>query len=501
MTTVNDLTNFVDYEGRELGSRTSRVSPTSIKVTWATPIKPQAYNGCIVVVSPVELNPSNYPTNGVRYAASSNIAAPADKLGAAFIVGAFYDDLTTKEVTITGLTSNAPYFVSVHLVSTIYTYFQPGTRAYPEDDTLNRAFAGTVPTSYGPPTNPVVGMPYYDPDQRLMFVWDGTAWLPSTSHTTITGEVDPIAPFTGLPTGYPAIGNFFYNTRLRQLKSWTGVSWLEVESKKGEPSYGRIDVGTTGEPEARNNIKMILRHQLGYPTVCVELTEAHFDIAINNSLQELRRRTDSAYFKQYFFMQVIPNQDVFYLNDPTSGVNKVVDIIKIHRLSGLGLTNLGPNNIYAQQFLNQFYAPGVGFDLVGIHLVSSLSHLYTQLFAGDIAFNWRETLRELRFYRRFSTNEKVLLETSCERPEQELLVDRWTQQWIQQWSLSELMFTLGQIRGKFASLPGPGGGLSLNADSLLSQSKEMQLDCLRQIKDYEVGQNGEDGGYSPFISG
>lgn len=502
MTTINDLSNFVEYEGRELGARTTRLSPTSIRVSWNVPTKPMAYNGAIVLASPIELNPSNFPTDRVRYAANSDFQGlGADMIGSATVVGAFYDDLTTASVDITNLDSNVAYYISVHLASNVYTYWGNGVKAYPENETTTTAYAGGVPQSYEPPANPTVGMPYYDPDARMMFVWDGTTWLTSASHTTVTGEVDPVSPFTGMLPGYPALGNFFYNTRERALKSWNGIGWIDVETKKGEPSYSRVDVGTTGEDGPRANVKTILKHQLGYPVVCVELTEAHFDIAINNSLQELRRRADSAYFRQYFFMQIMPNQDVYYLNDPTTGVNRIVDVIKIHRLNILGLENFGPNNIYAQQFLNQFYAPGVGFDLVAIHLIHSLGELQTQIFAGDVGYNWRESTRELRLYRRMSRFEKVLVEASCERPEQELLVDRWTQQWIQQWAEAELMFMLAQIRGKFASLPGPGGGLSLNADMLMSEASRLQEDCLRQMKDFEVGQNGGDNGYAPFVIG
>jgi len=43
--------------------------------------------------------------------------------------------------------------------------------------------------------------------------------------------------------------------------------------------------------------------------------------------------------------------------------------------------------------------------------------------------------------------------------------------------------------------------LSLNADSLMSEGQRLQDDCLRQIKDLEVGQNGPDNFHSPFIMG
>ena len=49
-----------------------------------------------------------------------------------------------------------------------------------------------------------------------------------------------------------------------------GLSGAEYsESEKGEPIYQRLGVGTNGENAARDNIKDILKHQLGYPMVCV----------------------------------------------------------------------------------------------------------------------------------------------------------------------------------------------------------------------------------------
>jgi hypothetical protein len=496
----NSITNYVDNEGSELSARQRRLSPTSIKVSWTIPDNPIAYNGAIVVCSPIELNPSNFPTDGVRYTASSSLNHHADQIGRAQVVGAFYDDLITEELVITDLEANKAYYIAVHLASNVYSYYQLGSRSYPSSNT-STVYAGKIEEHYEPPENPASGQTYYDPAQGILFVWDGSSWTPSMAHTVITGDTNPKPPFDGLPTGYPRVGDYFYNTRVKALKTWNGTAWDDTETPKGEPIYSTIGIGTSGEPSARDNIKTILKYQLGYPAVCVELHETHFDIALNNALQELRRRTDSAYYKQYIFMTVLKNQDVYYLNDPTTGTRSIVDVLKIHRLNMLGLTNFGPDNIYAQQFLNQFYAPGNGYDLVSVHLVHALSDTYTQLFAGDVAYSWREATRELRLFRKMGHNEKVLVECSMEKMEQELLVDRWTQQWIQQWAEAELMFMLAHIRGKFASLPGPGGGLSLNADSLMSEGQRLQDDCLRQIRDFEVGQNGPDNFYAPFIIG
>jgi hypothetical protein len=495
-----DASNILWVEGQSISIDFDRTSPTSGTVTWTIPTSLKVYNGILILASPHEINPSNYPTDGVRYAASANIATPGDKIGSAFVIGAFYDDNTTNSVTVTGLTADAPYYFSAHVVSNVMTYYSFGVKSY-APSMLNSTFAGDVDKSYAPPENPTVGKVYYDFNQKLLFVWTGSAWQPTSATTVITDSVDPVPGNPALPSGYPKLGDFFYNTTQKMLKSWDGSQWNNTEADNGVPAYQKQGVGTDLTYAPRANLIDILKKQLGYPVICVELIEDHFNIAIDNALQELRRRTDTAYTKEYFFMTAMRFQDVYYLNDPSTGTDRIVDVLKIHRLNMLGLVNFAPDNIYAQQFLNQFYAPGVGYDLVSIHLIHSLSEVYSQLFAGEVSFNWREATRELRVYRKFGTPEKVLIECSCEKPEQELLVDRWAQQWIQQWAESELMLMLANIRGKFTTLPGPGGGLSLNADTLISQAQSYQEDCLRQIKDFEVGQNGPDNFYSPFVIG
>jgi hypothetical protein len=494
-------TNYIEIEGTNLLAKQKRLSSTSIEVSWIVPKNPMVYNGVIVVCSPVELNPSNFPTDGVRYNGSSDFSVISDQIGLAQVVGAFYDDLVTNTVVITNLEPNKAYYIAVHLNTNIYTYYQVGAKTYPVGNATS-VYAGAVQNSYDPPTNPKLGQSYFDPSQNMMFAWSGVAWVPTKEQTTITGEVNPVAPFSGLPTGYPGIGDFFYNTRLQSLVVWNGIGWDNSESPKGEPSYSTIGVGTTGEQAPRETIKDILKHQLGYPVVCVELQDVHFDIALNNALQTLRSRASSAYYKQYFFLTVLAGQDVFYFNDPTTGTRNIVDIIKIHRLNVLGLSSVNGTNMFAQQVINQFFAPGQqGIDLVSVHLVNSMSEMYAQLFASEVAFSWREASREMRIFRRFTSTEKVLVESSMEKSEQEILTDRWTQQWIQQWAMSELYSMLANIRGKFTTLPGPGGGLSLNADSLISQASVMREDCLRQIKDFEIGTNGPDNFYSPFLMG
>ena len=55
-------------------------------------------------------------------------------------------------------------------------------------------------------------------------------------------------------------------------------------------------------------------------------------------------------------------------------------------------------------------------------------------------------------------------------------------QWIRRFALALSKETLGQIRGKFSSIPIPGESVTLNADALISQAKEEQLALRDELK-------------------
>ena len=55
-------------------------------------------------------------------------------------------------------------------------------------------------------------------------------------------------------------------------------------------------------------------------------------------------------------------------------------------------------------------------------------------------------------------------------------------QWIRRFSLAVAKEMLGQIRGKFATIPIPGDAVTLNASDLLSQAKEEQEKLREELK-------------------
>jgi len=325
----------------------------------------------------------------------------------------------------------------------------------------------------------------------IQFETAPNVWTNAISGDEICGDTLP---------SVPTIGDFFYQTAGRDLLVWNGDDWIKADTEsEGSPTTDKVGIGTDGSYNERLRLIKILKAQLGWPQVCVELAEEQFNVAVDNALQEFRRRADNAYQHRHVLFTAKNNQSTYYLNDPRIGTDKIVNVLKIHRVSQSSMNAFGGANIYSQPFIEQFYN-GQNIDLVSIHLVAQMAELFEKVFAGNIMFTWDESSRQLILYRDIQTNsERVVLEVVAERSEQELITDRWSTQWIQGWAAAELKQMLGMIRSKYSSVAGPNGGLTLNGDMLISEARQDFEDLLRQITDYEVGNGGVNFGNTAFF--
>jgi hypothetical protein len=124
------------------------------------------------------------------------------------------------------------------------------------------------------------------------------------------------------------------------------------------------------------------------------------------------------------------------------------------------------------------------FDLLSYHLVSEYIEQLEQLFASRVVFNWHEETRELWIHQTLGRDEIMLIDTSVERTEQDLFKDRWINRWLQERALIEARLTLSELRGKYASLPGAGGGISLNAGDLSARADADKERLRQELDDY-----------------
>lgn len=367
----------------------------------------------------------------------------------------------------------------------------------------------TLPTS---PTNgqvvcltdPVpVGQNFAERSLKIYTLGQWLAFTPSliqfqTAPSTWTNPVIGTQLVTDTDPKIPSTGDFFYNTITKDLFVWSDGDWVKADTElEGTPMSDKIGIGSDGSYDERLRLIKVLKSQMGWPAVCVELTEEQFNIAIDNAIETFRQRSDNAYAHRFVLLTLQPNQQMYYLNDPRQKTDKIVNILRIGRVNQLGTAQLN-DPIYGQLFIPNIYGHPGQIDLVSIHLMQQLSETFERMFAGNLMYTWDEASRQLYVQRHIPRAERVVLEVVMERTEQELLLDRWCKQWLQGWAMAELKEMLGLIRTKFSSVAGPNGGVTLNGDLLISEARLDFEDLQRQLNDYEVGNGGTFFGNTSF---
>lgn len=505
MTETTLTTMNLTKESTAIKIAQSFVSAGTTRIDYTLPTDLGVISGLIICVSDKPFNNAMAPSTGQRYTAGTDLVTfTGDRIYNTYVV--FSANLVAGEllpltgsVQVSNMDPTSNWYIYGFGVSNTYDYSSIPSFSYlvasePNND-VPSTFAGAIPQNIQAPTSPTVGQVFYNLNTGKVQLWTGATWINASDKAV------PVGPSNAYPTS-PVTGDFFYNLTVKQLFVFDGVNWNRADTdQQGIPMYDKIGVGTDGSLDERAKLVEVLKIQMGYPKVCVELTEASFDVAIGNALDEIRRRADNAYYDAHIIMELIPGQQRYYLNDPRNGSNRVVNVLKIHRLNIMGMNSItGEASPYAQMYLQQLYSSG-SFDILSIHLMASLAEDYNMIFAGDLSYNWIENTRELHIFKNINKEEKVVLECSLERTEQDLLTDRWMKQWIQHWAHAECLEQLGTIRSKYGNLPGAGGGITLNGSELLAQAETMFQEALRQIQDFEVGNGGHTYSGAAFLIG
>jgi len=376
-------------------------------------------------------------------------------------------------------------------------------------DTINNQLGEWNGTSWAIESNyvledptPIIGYTYYDTADNKLYTWDGVQYVDGTPFASIGITTDNNLLFTTANLGSTA---YIYVTDDSLFTSLNSNVRLDLprygtDGIGNKPSYVTLGVGTDGSSDERRNLIDDIRLVLGNPIVGVELTRQQLDHCVELALRELRKRSSVAYKRVMFFIQVEPHIQKMKLTNKTVGYNKIVNVTKAYRMKTSFLGGASGQGAYGQAMLQHLYQMG-SFDLVSYHLISEYVETMNLLFASDLSFTWDEYNRTLSFYKVFGGFEKILLDCTIERTEQELITDRMTTTWIEKYACALAKLKLSQIRGKFASLPGAGGGVSLNAGELATQAQTEMLECIQEIEDYIVDTPEAYGANSSFLMG
>lgn len=353
------------------------------------------------------------------------------------------------------------------------------------------------------PLTPQKGAQWFNTATSKLMEWDGYEWVYATPR--VTAE-------------FNCFGNMVFTDMAPGSLSWVRITDVDLFSSltldatiklpapgtdgvSSEPLYEEIGVGTDGTNDERLKLMTEIRYALGYPTVDVEIQPEQLNLAIDMALQTLREHSSIAYSRGFFFLQVQGNTQRYLLTNKVSGMNRIVEVLGVHRLTSAFLSSAHGAGVYGQIVLQHLYNMGT-FDLLSYHIMSEYTKNLEILFAGRITYTWNEQTRELHMHHRFPFAERLcLVEASVERTEQQLLTDRVCRPWLRKWATAEAMLMLANSRGKFASLPGAGGSVQLNASDLRQQATTDKEMCMNEIFDYVVDSPEEWGIQSSFTFG
>jgi hypothetical protein len=216
-------------------------------------------------------------------------------------------------------------------------------------------------------------------------------------------------------------------------------------------------------------IKSFILGRLGFPVVRVELTDFQIKTAIDEAVTKL---SNHAPFCATQFMTFRTTAGVNTYELPNYVLDNLVYVV--YKKDLIGIPGMGQTleqdyflKYFQQNFLFNDFSIGE-FNLLQMSL-ETMRKILGQDGMFDIVNN-----QYLQIYPvPATTGETVIVQYRA--------LDSGTihpayKNFIQRYALAIAKGILGQVRGKYKTLPGPGGGSQLNGDMLLQQSeKEIQM--------------------------
>jgi hypothetical protein len=237
--------------------------------------------------------------------------------------------------------------------------------------------------------------------------------------------------------------------------------------------------------ELKTEVFDYVRYSLGDGMVDVELDPIHFETSLSQSLIRYRQRSANSVEESYSFLELLHDTNTYTLP------SEVISVRNVYK------RNIGANSGTSSQY-EPFEAGFVNFYMIQSGRVGGLSTYYlysaflkeaAKMFGGFLNYQFNTTTKELTIMRRpRSDKETILLWTENYKPDIILLQDIYSKPWLREYTLARCMLMLGEARSKFATLPGPQGGSSLNGTDLLTRG-QAKIDALElELTNYMAGE-------------
>jgi hypothetical protein len=235
--------------------------------------------------------------------------------------------------------------------------------------------------------------------------------------------------------------------------------------------------------QAKEALFKNVRLRLGEGIIDLELDPEHYNAAYNYAIATYRQKATNAYEEAYLLLTVLNNQTTYTLPQEVMTVRECFRRT-IGLETGPGASSFDPfsSAILNTYLLNYNYAGGMAtYDMYAGYV-----ELAARMFGGFLIYQWNPVSKKIQFARDFKgTGEQVLIWCYQQKPEIMLLQDPGSANWITSWTLGQCKVIIGEAREKFSTIPGPGGGSTLNGTAMKAEGTKILEDLLVELKNYQ----------------
>lgn len=212
-----------------------------------------------------------------------------------------------------------------------------------------------------------------------------------------------------------------------------------------------------------NAIKLVdwIKHQLGYPTIQLEIEDPTILENIAFAIQWYQRYSGDIKYRNALIIDLVAGTDTYTLN---TDVCSIIDFDTTYSFGNSITTLFTAENVLYNEGLLTTRAPMelVSWELAQGYLDTMRDKLVTKFFVS-----WNKYKREIKFTPKPTQNLTGVLEVYSYYTHN-VKTTIYDEIWIKKYALALTKITLGTIWSKYQGIALPGGG-SLNGDSLRAE--------------------------------
>ena len=241
--------------------------------------------------------------------------------------------------------------------------------------------------------------------------------------------------------------------------------------------------------KVRENMVDSTLMRLGGRMIDIELTNEQLQKCVDLAIAKLIQRGDAYVEESLVLLTLKKNQKEYILPD------EIVEVQQIYRRGyGRAYGSTGGQNMdpFQQAWTNVYMAGGINGTRTGGLVTYELHNNYLKtagrMFGSYINYSFNPNTHKLIIAENpRADDEIILLHSYVDKPQWELIQDRYAGLWIENWAFAEAMELLGRIRARFPSLPGPNGQVSQDGNELKTQAKEMKEELTKELQFFVPG--------------